>query len=160
VHFRQAIAVTLKEIQKIITANASDTSVAIFKLAKLENQDIFVPFQARGSFSAGSRWDDAENSPTCLLFARNLQQWKACVCDLETIDPDILYPKAQKVFQKFAPLFVTNQDGPQFVPRQRLLVANLSDKEVRSKYFKLNSYAFEILIIGCDFHLQLVKGQS
>jgi len=122
--------VTLKEIQKIVTANASDTSVAIFKLAKSEDQDIFVPYQPSSSFSAGSRWDDAENSPTCLLFARNLQQWKSCVGDLDSVDPDILYPKAQKVFQKFAPLFVTNQDGLQFVPRQRLLVANLSDKEV------------------------------
>ncbi|XP_059469171.1 KICSTOR complex protein SZT2-like [Neocloeon triangulifer] len=132
VHFksRQDIALTLKEFQKIIMANAPDSSVAIFQLSRDENHDIFIPYQPVSAFSAGSRWDKADTSTSCLLFGRNLQQWKACVSDNGSADPDILSPKAQKVLQKFAPLFVPCPEGLQFVPRQRLLLANLSNKEI------------------------------
>lgn len=123
------MSVMLKEIQKIITVNASDTSVAVFQLSRSNNQEIFVPYLAQNSFSAGNRWDDAEKSLTCLIFARNVHQWKACVSDAEqVVDADVVHPKAQKVFQKFAPHIKDSQ----FIPRQRLLVVNLSDKEVQN----------------------------
>ncbi|KAF4533500.1 hypothetical protein B566_EDAN000985 [Ephemera danica] len=140
---RQSLAVCLKELQRLITVNASDTSVAVFKLIPNDEQDIFVPYQTIPSFTNDSRWDDANASTTCLLIGRNLKQWKACVTERPEYDPDILYPKAQKVFQKFPPLLICGPDKSsptsgkcsnppciQFVPRQRLLIATLSDKEV------------------------------
>ncbi|XP_065351660.1 KICSTOR complex protein SZT2-like isoform X3 [Cloeon dipterum] len=127
---RQMISQTLKEMQKIIAVNAPDSQVAIYKMSYLNDMKVFMPYQPTASFPDGSRWDDADNLPTCFLFSRNLLQWKSCVSSVKTVDPDILYPKAHKVLQKFPPLLVTNSDGLQFVPRQRLVVANLSDQQI------------------------------
>lgn len=127
--------------------------MAVFQLSRSSNQEIFVPYVAHNSFSAGNRWDDADKSLTCLIFARNVHQWKACVSDADqVVDADVVHPKAQKVFQKFAPHIKDSQ----FIPRQRLLVVNLSDKEVQCPKYNIKYLLLNIFCLDDRVYVQLV----
>ncbi|XP_054280353.1 KICSTOR complex protein SZT2-like isoform X2 [Macrosteles quadrilineatus] len=70
-------------------------------------------------------------STTCLLIARNLEQWCASVRAEPRLCLDKLEPKSQKVLQKFSPFLIsTTGDIIQFVPRQRFLIAIVNNEKI------------------------------
>ncbi|KAJ9595165.1 hypothetical protein L9F63_013523, partial [Diploptera punctata] len=134
---RHPLAVMIRELQSLINLNANDTTPLAFwgcPISEEKDEVEYVPGPFMGpnfNFGTSPTVNVIGETTSCLLIARNLNQWKACVSEDGVFEPDVLDPKnAQKVFQKFSPLLHTSEQVPKFVPRQRFLLAVLSTQKI------------------------------
>ncbi|XP_048511777.1 KICSTOR complex protein SZT2-like isoform X2 [Athalia rosae] len=152
---RHPIPVIAKELQSLIRGHAPDTSSRTFVLSErqpfIDSNSSYESICMAKSFhmsdsieSANGVWLSVfkednisqsvyvpcdltreDQSPIkCLLVARNFYQWKAS--HSQTIEPEILVPKDQKLLQKFNPLILKSS----FVPRQRFLLAKIQSDHI------------------------------
>ncbi|KAK7862806.1 hypothetical protein R5R35_004159 [Gryllus longicercus] len=129
---RHSLAVMVKEVQNLVKINATDTSAVVF-YPTLNPETNKLMFTLSHDTKFENTFSHSEERSYCLVIGRNVDQWRACVTDDGTFDQDVLFPKAQKVFQKFPPLLVTHISGSgstQFVPRQRFLLAVLTNQQI------------------------------
>ncbi|CAL7950911.1 unnamed protein product [Xylocopa violacea] len=147
---RHPIHTIITELENLIQSQAPDTSSTAFVLkdrqpfiekytsneepsrevrdnncssGNTKNSDL--PFHVPYDFTK-----DAQGVYTkCILIARNVDQWKASTSN--TVQPELLIPKDQKLLQKFNPLILESN----FVSRQRILLA-----EVRSDNITIYMY--------------------
>ncbi|CAK9801279.1 KICSTOR complex protein SZT2 [Anthophora quadrimaculata] len=151
INHRHAIPTIIKELEALLQNQAPDTSNRAFVLkdrqpfieklisdrgslngAKEDNNFLLesdektdIPLYVPCDFSK-----DVQGTYTkCILIARNFYQWKASFSN--TVQPELLIPKDQKLLQKFNPLILESN----FVSRQRILLA-----EVRSNNITLYMY--------------------
>ncbi|XP_029156600.1 KICSTOR complex protein SZT2-like [Nylanderia fulva] len=137
IHHRHVISVIVRELQNLIRSQDSDTSSKVFVLQdrqpflnhyiashsmaenpnqKSTNSSVYVPHEFNK--------DEQTTYIKCILVARNFHQWKASLS--KEIDPELLAPKDQKQLQKFNPLISDSN----FVPRQRILLAEISSDKI------------------------------
>lgn len=128
---RHSLAVMVKEVQNLVVLNATDTQTMIF-YPSLHPETNKIVLSMSHDMRLGNILPQSEENSFCLLIGRNIDQWRACVTDDDTFDQDALFPKAQKVFQKFPPLLTAHVSGQgtQFVPRQRFLMAILTNHQI------------------------------
>ncbi|XP_014480858.1 PREDICTED: protein SZT2-like [Dinoponera quadriceps] len=149
IHHRHAIPVIVKELQNLIRCQDPDTSSRVFVLR--DRQPFLNHFVVPRKAGPVHKWSEsirktAEDTPgadlpvyvprdfnrdeqtsciKCILIARNFCQWKAS--SSRRIDPELLAPKDQKQLQKFNPLISESN----FVPRQRILLAEVQSDNIR-----------------------------
>ncbi|XP_046683213.1 KICSTOR complex protein SZT2-like isoform X2 [Homalodisca vitripennis] len=117
---RHPVNVTMKEVSNLVSTDGT-TAFTYYQ----QDED-YLPYNSNISSSRSIPY-----SGNCLLIARNMDQWRATVSDGARPNTDKLEPKAQKVLQKFSPLLMTTVgETVQFVPRQRFLVAVLTNDKV------------------------------
>ncbi|XP_072752702.1 KICSTOR complex protein SZT2 [Anoplolepis gracilipes] len=150
IHHRHAIPVIVRELQNLIRCQDPDTSSKVFVLQDRQpfvNQNIVSHKASRWSEGFRNSSDQSTENTNqkntnsiyvphefnkdeqttyikCILVARNFHQWKASLS--KEIDPELLAPKDQKQLQKFNPLISESN----FVPRQRILLAEISSDNI------------------------------
>ena len=99
---RHPLAVMVRELQNLVNLNASDTApLAFWGYPTDDHADLeFIPGPFMGpnfSLATSPNVGVIGETISCLLIGRNLNQWKACVSEDGTFDPDVLDPKNSKL---------------------------------------------------------------
>ncbi|XP_066587997.1 KICSTOR complex protein SZT2-like [Prorops nasuta] len=152
IHRRHPIAITVREFQSLIRSHSSDTTCQSFipqtqqpflqssfdRVCPGLNQNhnestVYVSYDFNN--------DDHHGAFTkCLLIARNSQLWTDSYS--KSVESELLVPKEQKVLQKFNPLILESS----FVPRQRILLAEIDSDRIKLYMYNWSKEKSEKLI--------------
>ncbi|XP_063994970.1 KICSTOR complex protein SZT2-like [Diachasmimorpha longicaudata] len=147
IQHRHPIPTIVRELQNLIRINAPETSTRSFVLKQTQpfvidhsiETSTRLPFTQDNDLDEGVSKDgddkivyvpyefpqDEQRSFTkAVVVARNFKQWKASFSEYP--DPEFLIPKDQKLLQKFNPMIQEST----FIPRQRLLLAQVESNQV------------------------------